>query len=290
MNQVEYLKKATEYLDRHDIESPRLNAELLLCKVLGISRIQIYTCFERELSPSESGAYRDLLVRRAANEPLQYLTGETSFRGLRIETGCGVFIPRPETELLVEYALQALPSGEATVLELGCGTGCIALSLVNEHERLTVTAVDKDPAAIALSSRNADELDPAGRVTFIEGDLFTPLCHLGQSFDMVISNPPYVPEGAAASLPPEVMGHEPHGALFAGPEGLDVIRRIIEEAPAFLKRGGHLLLEIDESHADAVERMLGGQPSGSSVRWTDIRIIEDLAERPRISIATMVES
>jgi release factor glutamine methyltransferase len=291
LNLVEYLKKATDYLERHDIASPRLNAELLLSSMLGISRLDVYTGFERALTEVESREYRELIVKRAAGAPLQYLTGEVGFRTLVLEVTPGVFIPRPETEVLVEKALEVLPNGEMDILDLGCGSGCIALSIARERTGARVTAVDCERTAVELSLRNAERTGLAERTTVLEGDLFEPLDGAARSFDAIISNPPYVPDGAAESMMPEVRDYEPTRALFAGPDGLDVIKRIVAGAPEYLTVGGWLLLEVDESHADKVVELL--EPSGDSAtprmepardgaRWSDIEVCDDLAGRPRV--------
>jgi release factor glutamine methyltransferase len=301
LNLVEYLRKAASYLERHDVPSPRLDAELLLADLLGISRLDLYTGFERMLSREEADAYRDLLARRAAGWPLQYLTGEAGFRGLTLEARPGVFIPRPETEVLVEKALEVLPAGRPglEVLDLGCGCGSIAISVAVERPGAKVTAIDCEPAAVDLTERNAGRCDVCERVKVIEGDLFEPLRQTGAAFDAVISNPPYVPAGCLDALPVDVREFEPPGALFAGEEGLDVIERIIDGAPAFLKSGGWLVLEVDESHAEKViNDLLGPSPSrrrvggegGLAATWSDAELFKDLAGRPRVVRARLATS
>lgn len=298
MNLVEYLSKAATYLERHDVPSPRLDAELLLADLLGISRLDIYTGFERMLSQEEADVYRELLTRRAAGWPLQYLTGETGFRGLTLEVRPGVFIPRPETEVLVEKALEVLPAGRPglNVLDLGCGCGSIAVSVAVERPGARVTAIDCEPAAVELTERNAGRCDVGERVRVIKGDLFEPLRQTDATFDAVISNPPYVPAGCLDALPVDVREFEPPGALFAGEEGLDVIVRIVEGAPAFLKAGGWLVLEVDESHAEKVINDLlspsssregvGGE-AGLVATWSEAELFEDLAGRPRVARARL---
>jgi release factor glutamine methyltransferase len=298
LNLVEYLQKATSYLQRHDVPSPRLEAELMLVDLLGISRLDIYTGFERMLSPEETDAYREMLARRAAGWPLQYLTGAAGFRGLTLEVRPGVFIPRPETEVVVEKALEVLPAGQPglEVLDLGCGCGSIALSVAVERPGARVTAVDCEPAAVELTVRNAGKCGVADRVNVMEGDLFEPLARTGAAFDVVVSNPPYVPAGCKDALPVDVREFEPPGALFAGEEGLDVIERIVDGAPAYLKAGGWLVLEVDESHAEKVmaellaPRASGGEGTGEGEAvptWTDGDLFEDLAGRPRVARARL---
>ncbi len=292
MNLVGYLQKATTYLERHGVASPRLDAELLLASLLGISRLDIYTGFERMLSESEAADYRELLVRRAQGWPLQYLTGETGFRGVRLEVRPGVFIPRPETEVLVESALEVLPEGEIDVIDLCCGCGNVAVSMAAERVGARVLAVDSEPIAVELTARNAEANGVGGRVRAVKGDLFGPLLTPGEDearFHAVISNPPYVPSGCLESLPVEVRDHEPPTALFAGEDGLDVIRRIVDEAPRFLLPAGWLVLELDESHAEAVIELLRAGMSSGRAEWTEssVELIEDLTGRPRVARACL---
>lgn len=276
MNLVEYLARATEYLERHDVSSPRLNSEILLCHLLDIRRIDIYTGFERALTPGQADEYKRLLARRASGFPLQYLTGETGFRNLTLHIVEGVFIPRPETELVVEKALEVMPEG-ARVLDIGSGCGNIAVSIASEREDATVTAVDVDRAAVELTGGNAETAGVEGRVEVIQSDLFAAL--VGRRYDIIISNPPYVPEAARDSLPSEVRDFEPPAALFAGPDGLDTIARILADAPCYLNDGGWLVLEIDETQDKSVAAMLKEQG------WVDVQVMEDLTGRPRIARA-----
>ncbi|HEY5494692.1 MAG TPA: peptide chain release factor N(5)-glutamine methyltransferase [Candidatus Anoxymicrobiaceae bacterium] len=276
MNLVEYLARASEYLDRQGVASARLNAELMLSSLLGISRLEIYTNFERPLSDEDAAAFKQMLMKRAGGCPLQHITGEVGFRGLVLEVRPGVFIPRPETEVLVEKALEVLPADTpARVLDLGSGSGNIALSVAAELPGSTVTAVDTDDAAVRLTRANAARAGVSESVEVMSGDLFEPLS--GEAaFDLIISNPPYIPEGMRESLPAEVRDFEPAGALFAGPEGLDLIRRIVAGAPGHLAEGGWLALEVDESHAERVEEMLAGDG------WAEVEVFQDMAGRPRV--------
>lgn len=291
MNLVDYLLKATSYLERHEVPSPRLNAELLLANLLGISRLDIYTGFDRPLGEAEAGAYRDLLARRAAGWPLQYLTGEAGFRGFTFVVRPGVFIPRPETEVLVEKVLEVLPEGDSEVLDLGCGCGNIAACVAVERPGARLTAVDSEQPAVELTRRNTAACGVSDMVRVLQGDLFGPLEGSGARFDAIISNPPYVPSGCRDSLPAEVREYEPPNALFAGEDGLAIINRIIDGAPGYLKMRGWLVLEVDESHAHAVADLLGvsshsgGEGTGKEAgaqRWSDVEMFDDLAGRPRV--------
>jgi release factor glutamine methyltransferase len=302
LNLVEYLQRATAYLERHEVPSPRYNAELLLSNLIGVSRLDIYTGFERVLTQGESDAYRAMLVERADGRPLQYITGEAGFRGLTLEVRPGVFIPRPETEVLVERALEFLPDDDAPseVLDLCCGCGNVAISVANERPESRIQAVDCEKGAVELTARNASRCGVGSRIEVHRGDLFEPFKQTGAAFDLIISNPPYVPSGCRDTLPLEVREFEPPHALFAGEDGLDVIRRIVDEAPDYLKQGGCLLLEVDESHAEKVISELLGKsfPSapggevrgkgGTQATWSDTELFKDLAGRPRVVSARVV--
>lgn len=280
MNLVEYLARATEFLERHDVTSPRLNAEVLLANMLDITRLDIYTNFERQLTDSEAAEYRDLVVRRSTGVPLQYITGQAGFRGLTLEVREGVFIPRPETELLVEKALETLPEGgepgtASRVLDIGTGCGCIAVSIASEREGASVVAVDCSEEAVELCGINARSAGVEERVQAMRTDLFDGLDeHL--EFDLMVSNPPYIPESMRDALPAEVRDHEPERALFAGRDGLDAIGEIIERAPSYLAPGGWLALEVDESHARTVADSL------TEDGWAEVEVFDDLAGKPRI--------
>jgi release factor glutamine methyltransferase len=281
VNLVEYLARATEYLEKHGISSARLNAELLLAHLLRLSRLELYTNFDRRLSTAEADAYRDLVVERGSGRPLQYITGDTGFRGMTLAVAEGVFIPRPETEVLVEKALEALDQcaahggSQLKVLDLGTGCGNIALSIASERDAAVVTATDLDPAACDLCARNAAAADLGERVFVAAGDLYDAV-DAGATYDVIVSNPPYVPSGMLDSLPGEVKGFEPSAALFAGADGMDVIRRVVEGAPGRLVEGGYLVLEVDESHAQSVRELLDAGP------WDDVAVFEDLAGRERV--------
>lgn len=284
MNLVESLSRATAYLERHGIRSPRLNAELLLCHTLSVERIDLYTDYDRQLSDGEAGSYRGLLIKRGGGYPLQYITGEAGFRGLVLEVREGVFIPRPETEVLVEKALEVIPCGGPRVLDLGTGCGNIAVSIAVERPGAHLTATDIDPAALALCRRNALRHGVDGRLSALEGDLYSALSlEPGALFDAVVSNPPYVPWRSRESLDREVREFEPDRALFAGEDGLDVIKRIVGAAPGNLRGGGWLVIEVDEGVA---EEVAGGLRRAA---WEDVDCFDDLAGRPRVVRARLAE-
>lgn len=283
MNLVESITRAASYLEEHSVPSPRFDAEVLLGHLLSLSRVDVYANYDRPLSQSEAGLYRLFLARRAGGHPLQYLTGNAGFRGLSFEVRPGVFIPRPETEVLVEKALEVFPNGPVKVLDLGTGCGNIAVSIAREHEGASVTATDNDWLAVELCGRNSKRLGVAGKVRTLEGDLYGALPGPpGPVFDAIVSNPPYVPTGRLEGLAAEVRDFEPLGALIGGPDGLDFVRAIVSGAPLHLEKGGWLVLEVDGGQVEEIiGDLLAGNEAGSA-RWRDAEGFEDLAGRARV--------
>jgi release factor glutamine methyltransferase len=238
------------------IESPRLEAELLLAHALGLDRMKIIVEQDRPLSPEELARYRDLIKRRRAREPVAYIRGEREFWGRPFRVDRRVLIPRPDTEALVETALRRTVrlSMSGRALDLCTGSGCVATTFALERPGWTVTGSDLSPDAIAVARDNAARLGAVWNVRWLEGDLFEPVGE--ERFDLVTANPPYIAEGEAAALSPDIRDHEPHLALFGGPRGLDVTARIVAEAPRHLRPGGVLALEIGAGQADDVAAML----------------------------------
>lgn len=273
----------SDYLAKHNDEHPRLSAEWLLCAATGLSRVELYTNFDRPLSPEELKKMHDGVVRRAKGEPLQYVTGEMPFRHLVLRCEPGVLIPRPETELLVDEALagvDAMP--EAPVLEIGVGTGCISLSLATERPSLHVVGTDKSARAVALAQRNTQALNLSDRVTIVECDLASGVdSALMGSFGVLVSNPPYIPtQVLAQEVPAEVRDYEPELALDGGADGLDVFRRIVDLAPVALVPGGLLCAELYEGHLEAAAELVRSQPG-----WSSVNVRKDLTGRDRILVA-----
>jgi release factor glutamine methyltransferase len=257
---VDLLKKATDLLEERGVISPRLNAETLLAEATGMTRVELYTNFDKPVSPAETDRFRALIKRRLAHEPLQYITGSRGFRHLSLRVSPAVLIPRPETELLVERALQKMEEDPrlTVVLDLGTGSGCIALSVAQENPRAEVYASDISGDALELAGHNAEENGLEDRVCFHAGDLFGPLPdRLRGGVHLVLSNPPYVPEREFAELPPEVREHEPRLALLAEGDGTGFHLRILEEARAWLAPGGWVIMEAGSPQAAPVrERAL----------------------------------
>ncbi len=277
------LEWTTRHLGEQGSSSPRLDAELLLAHARGCPRIQLYTHFDDVLSAEVRGRMRELVRRRATAEPVAYLVGHREFFSLDFVTRPGVFIPRPETELLVMQVLEHL-QGRTTprVLDLCTGTGCIAVAVAVNLPGAQLTAIDASPDALQVAARNAERHQVHNRITLLEGDLFAPL-PAGQRFDVIVSNPPYVATVDEPTLPPDVRLHEPPAALYAGADGLDVIRRIICDAPRYLAEQGYLLLEFSPEQAEAVQQLLA-----ESGRFENVAVRNDLAQAARIVSSRLI--
>ena len=268
---------------RASSQSPRLDAELLLAHVLGITRERLYAQPERVLTAGELTRYRTLVDRRAANEPVAYLTGHRAFRSLDLLVGPVVLIPRPETETLVEVALAKLAlvnwagiRRPPRVLDVGTGSGAVALAIAHEHAGVEVVATDVDDRALELARLNAGRLALGGRVEFLASDLFASLPG-GALFDLIVSNPPYVADHELADTPPDVHRYEPVGALVGGPQGLDVYHRLVPAAPPFLRTAGWLVVEIAEMRSRQVVDIFSG-----CGRFEPVELHDDLAGKPRV--------
>lgn len=277
----------TDYLGRKGEERPRLSAEWLLSDACGLSRVELYTNIDRQLTPDELHAMHDGVLRRAAGEPLQYVTGEMPFRHIVLRCEPGVLIPRPETEVLVDAALEgvdrasAAGAAEPRVLEIGCGTGCISCSIASERPDTYVVATDIAPQAVRLAERNAEALGLERRVSIIESDLADGVDDaLMGTFSVLVSNPPYIPSDVVPTLPHEVEGFEPHLALDGGPDGLDVFRRLLELAPRALAPGGAFCCELFEDNVNAAADLCREQGG-----WDSVEVREDLTHRPRVLVA-----
>ncbi len=232
------------------IESPRLDAELLVACALGVDRVALYMDLERPLSTDELGSIRALVQRRRRREPVAYVLGHKEFWGRRFEVSADVLIPRPDTETLIERALELLPNAASeAVLDLCTGSGCIGLTLAAERPGIEVDATDLSAAALSMASRNAAALGVAHRVRTHHGDLFEAL-PAPREYALVVCNPPYIPEGERDSLQEDVRRHEPAIALFGGLDGLDVVRRLVRDAGGWLTPGGTLLMEVGAGQAD----------------------------------------
>ena len=286
----EILAVASQYLTEKGIESPRLAAEVLLAHVLGMERIGLYLDFDRPLVPAEVSRFRELIRRRVAREPLQYITGLQEFWSLEFQVGPQVLIPRPETELLVEQAIRQCKDlseagmQEINVLDLCTGCGAVAVCIAKEVGFARLWASDVSPGAIAVAKINAQRHGVADRIRFIEGDLFEPLKDKEIHFHIIVSNPPYVAQEDYDKLPPEIKDFEPRLSLDGGPGGMAVIERILREAPEFLTSTGVVMIEMDPGQihrAMDVARSLPG--------FERAEVVKDYSGRERV-IIVMVNS
>ena len=281
MTVLEVIQKSAEFLTKKGVESPRLQAELLLAHVLKLPRMKLYLNFERVLSAAELDATRELVKRRAQREPLQHLTGSTSFCGLEIAVNRSVLVPRPETELLAELGWQFLSTinqQPSTALDFGTGSGCIAIALAVKCPTARVTAVDVSAAALALAKENAERNGAAERIRFAQGDGFAAVSP-GQRFDLIVSNPPYIATAEIETLQPEVRDFDPRAALDGGADGLDFYRMLAVRAGEFLQPGGRMMVEFGDGQADALKKILESQ------MWIVEAVREDYSQRQRILIA-----
>ncbi len=269
--------EAAQILRRAGVPEARREAASLLEHVTGRDRTFLITSAETALAPDEVNRLRALVMRRAAGEPLQYITGHQEFYKLDFEVTPDVLIPRPETELLVETALDLLdePGGPALILDVGTGSGCIAVSLLHELDDARSVGVDISQPALRVAARNAARAGVRERLLLVASDGLTALDPSRARFTMIVSNPPYVAEDALRGLQREVRDHEPRVALTPGGDGLRVIRALIDEAPRFLDAGGHLLLEIGFDQHEAVRKLIDPRV------WELLDIHKDLQGIPR---------
>lgn len=286
---VDYLRLATEYLQKCGSGSPRLDAELLLAHVLGVDRVALYVNHDRPLVPDEVGAFRELLRQRGRGTPMAYILGERPFLSTSLVVSPAVLIPRPETELLVEAAVAWLaeqPGASLLVADVGTGSGAIAIGIALAEPRAHVMALDVSADAARVARANVDRHDVNDRVEVLAGDLLTPLLVPPRSarfrgrLDAVVSNPPYIATAELDTLPRDVREHEPRIALDGGPDGLAAYRRLIPMAGQALRPGGLLALEIGADQGEAVAALLAADDG-----WRDVRVEKDYAGHDRIVLS-----
>jgi release factor glutamine methyltransferase len=274
-------QKAAQLFAERGFESARLESELLLAHVLGIKRLDLYLQFERPLTTAELETFRGLVRRRLKHEPLQYIMGTAAFRQLELKVDRSVLIPRPETEVLVGRAIawSREQGGAVRALDIGTGSGAIAVSLVHEGAVTAVVATDVSPEALAVARSNAERAGVADRVEFRAGSVWQPI-QSGEVFDIVISNPPYIAAAERDTLQPEVRDWEPATALFADDDGLAIVREIVRGAPPYLRAGGLLALEVGMTQAQQVADELRGMSE-----YENAEVMRDLAGRDRVVTA-----
>jgi len=275
---LELIARTTDFLAGKGVESPRLNAELLIGHVLGLPRMQLYLQFERPLTEVELAPLRPLVKRRGAREPLQYLLGATEFFHVKLRVDRRALIPRPETELLCELVTQQLPAPPAAILDLGTGGGAIALALAAYYPGAAVTALEASAEALALAQENAAALGLAARVRFLRSDWFAAL-EPAARFDLIAANPPYLSDAELAAAAPEVRAHEPRAALAAGEGGVAELRRILAAAPGFLAPGGLLALETGIDQHELL------RAAAAAAGFARVESRRDLSDRERYLFA-----
>jgi release factor glutamine methyltransferase len=262
--------------DEHLRDTATRDAELLLLHHLGITRARLLADPDRNLTEDEHSAYQQSISRRATGEPIQYITGHQEFYGIDFHVSPAVLIPRPETEHLVEAVLELLPHDQPLqILDVGTGSGILAVTLAHHLPLAEITAVDISSAALAVARQNAETHHVAHRIRFLESDLLA--AAPPGPYDAIVSNPPYIPESDRATLHPQVRDHEPATALFAGPTGLDIYRRLIPQAHNALKTKGLLALELGHGQQQALTALLAD--------WQNVSFLNDLQQIPRVALA-----
>ena len=271
----ETLAQGIQRLEQHGVSSPRLNAEVMLAHCLSVEKTYLYTHDDRELRDEESQSFEDALYDRISGVPVQYIVGRQEFYGRYFTVNPAVLIPRPETEFIVESVLEVNGSANPTIIDVGTGSGCIAVTLALELPEATVFATDVSLEALHVARQNASQL--AARVDFAGADL---LDGIGGRFDFIVSNPPYVSYAETSRLQREVREHEPHVALFAPDDGLAMFRRLVPSAEGLLKPGGHLIMEIGIGLEQRILSLFGD-------RWESSRSRPDLQGIPRTIVAKL---
>ena len=281
---VDLLDWTTGYFQQHDVPNPRLDAEVLLGYLLKKSRLQLYLDFEMPVFQEHLTPFRELIKERIAHTPVSYLTNRKEFMSLDFYVDERVLIPRPETEQLVETILTTETENFQRLLELGTGSGVIATSLAVKHPEWEIVATDISESALTVARKNAETHACISQIKFLSGDLFEPIeaiCANGDArFDWIVCNPPYIKNTERDTLHPDVRDHEPEIALFAGDDGLAVIRRLVATAPKYLASGGKLILEIGATQANPVRTLLAAESA-----YATYELFKDYAGKERIVLA-----
>jgi release factor glutamine methyltransferase len=277
---LEAITKGAEFLERKGIDSPRLQAELLLAHILKLPRLRLYLEFARPLTKEQSDALRELLVERSNRKPLQHLTGETSFCGCPIAVSPAVLIPRPETESLAEEAWKFLNNLKraSNFLDVGTGSGCIPIAIAAHAKETRGTAVDISEKALAVARANVEKNKFSERIELRKSDLFSEIAS-DEKFDLIVSNPPYIPSAEIETLQPEVRDHDPRLALDGGDDGLTIYQRLAREAIIHLNPEGRLMFEFGDGQAESLRSFF------TEAGWKVHAILRDLSQRERIFVA-----
>lgn len=278
---LEVIRRSTEHLEQRGTPNPKLDAEWIVAHSLGMGRMDLYLQFERPLTEDELAPMRPLLRRRGNREPLQYVLGETDFAGLCLTCDCRALIPRPETERLFEILTSEQGPEPARILDLGVGSGALALALARFHPAAEVVAADASKDALALAKENATAHDLAERVRFFQGDWFNAVPLEEKPFELIVSNPPYLTEDEWAEAELEVRGYEPKGALVAEDAGAAHLLEILAQAPNHLAPSGLLALETGIEHHPCLKK------AADQAGFADIQALSDLSGRPRFFLARL---
>ena len=281
---VDLLDWTTQYFAKHAVPNPRLDAEVLLGHLLEKTRLQLYLHFEMPVFQEHLAPYRELIKKRLAHTPVSYLTNRKEFMSLDFYVDERVLIPRPETEQLVETILTEKTGDSDSLLELGTGSGIIATSLAVHQPEWNIIATDISEPALAVAQKNAETHARTAQIKFLSGDLFEPIKAMDPTgeirFDWIVCNPPYIKKTEWDTLSPDVREYEPEIALFAGDDGLTVIRRLIAEAPEYLAPNGKLIIEIGDTQGDTVRPLIDAEPA-----YCTYELLKDYAEKERIVLA-----
>ena len=280
MQTVREIKERTEtFFSKKGVPNAKLDVDILIAHSLGIKRLEIYLDLDRPLTGPQLDALRPLVKRRATREPLQYIIGSTDFYGLRLKVDPRALIPRQETEELVDQIVARLPEAPKRILDLGTGSGAIALALASKYTQSYITAIDSSAQTIALAAENAMSLNLSDRVRLIKGNWWSPISD-DEKFDLIVSNPPYLTEVELQSAEPEVFNYEPHAALVAGKDGLNDFRILLEGAPKYLCNTGLLAMETGIAQGEELNKM-------AEIAGLTCECVEDLSKRPRFFFATL---
>lgn len=280
---LELLEWTTSYFEKHNIPNPRLDAEVLLGHLLKKSRLQLYLHFDMPVFQEDLTVLRELIKKRIARTPISYLTHHKEFMSLDFYVDENVLIPRPETEFIVETVLKSNDSKPENILEIGTGSGAIAISIAVNMQECHIIATDICENALAVAEKNRDIHECTERIELIQGDLYEPIKQVKpKKFNCIVSNPPYISTDESKKLSKDIYDHEPHIALIAGDDGLSVIRRLILEAPNFLLPKGKLIFEIGEKQAASVKAILDDHP-----KYIHSQFINDYAGIERVVIASV---